>query len=142
MRLAVLCIVAGAWWQQQQSALPYAGWAWAPAALGLAAVALRPAGMAQRLMRHSDPALTAKSADLVRPGAAGAIQGRVKIEIKSQGVNLRRCGDTSCPTVGTLAKGVHSGVAMDETGGWVLVIVPDRGNGWVSRKVASVAPAP
>jgi len=53
MRLAVLCIVAGAWWQQQQSALPYAGWAWAPAALGLAAVALRPAGMAQRLMREA-----------------------------------------------------------------------------------------
>lgn len=53
MRLAILCFVAGAWWLQQQSALPDAGWAWAPAVLGLAAAAVRPAGAAAWLLREA-----------------------------------------------------------------------------------------
>jgi competence protein ComEC len=51
MRLGILCFVAGAWWLQQQAALPGSAWPWAMAALGLAAAALRPAGTAQRLAR-------------------------------------------------------------------------------------------
>jgi competence protein ComEC len=53
MRLGILCFVAGAWWLQQQSALPDTHWAWAPAVLGLAAAAVRPAGAAQWLMRET-----------------------------------------------------------------------------------------
>jgi competence protein ComEC len=53
MRLAILCFVAGAWWLQQQSALPDSAWAWMPAALGLAAAAVRPAGAAQWLVREA-----------------------------------------------------------------------------------------
>jgi competence protein ComEC len=53
MRLAILCFVAGAWWLQQESALPATDWAWAPAVLGLAAAAVRPEGAAQWLMREA-----------------------------------------------------------------------------------------
>jgi len=49
MRLNILCFVAGAWWLQQQPALPDAGWAWAFAAVGLAATAVRSGSAAQRL---------------------------------------------------------------------------------------------
>jgi len=44
MRLGILCFVAGAWWLQQQSALPEAAWSWAIAAFGVAAALLRPPG--------------------------------------------------------------------------------------------------
>jgi len=53
MRLGILCFVAGAWWLQQQSALPEAAWSWAIAAFGIAAAALRPAGVATRLARET-----------------------------------------------------------------------------------------
>src|SRR5688572_26401780 len=42
MRLDILCFVAGAWWLQQQAALPDAGWPWMLAAAGLVATAGRP----------------------------------------------------------------------------------------------------
>jgi competence protein ComEC len=51
MRLGILCFVAGAWWLQQQAALPDIRWFWALAALGLAAAALRPNTTPRRLAR-------------------------------------------------------------------------------------------
>lgn len=51
MRLGILCFVAGAWWLQQQPALPDTASAWAMGALGLAAAVIRPAGAAARLAR-------------------------------------------------------------------------------------------
>jgi competence protein ComEC len=53
MRLGILSFVAGAWWLQQQSVLPDADWAWAPAVLGIAAAAVRPAGTTQWLLREA-----------------------------------------------------------------------------------------
>ncbi|MGH8662181.1 MAG: DNA internalization-related competence protein ComEC/Rec2 [Burkholderiales bacterium] len=53
MRLGILCFVAGAWWLQQQSALPDTAWAWATGALGLAAALTRPTGAAARLAREA-----------------------------------------------------------------------------------------
>jgi len=53
MRLNILCFVAGAWWLQQQPALPEAGWAWAAAAVGLAAAAVRSGSAAQLLAREA-----------------------------------------------------------------------------------------
>ena len=53
MRLNILCFVAGAWWLQQQPALPDAGWAWACAAIGLAAAAVPSGSVAQRLAREA-----------------------------------------------------------------------------------------
>ncbi len=41
MRLNILCFTAGAGWLQQQPELPGAGWAWALAAGGLVAIAIR-----------------------------------------------------------------------------------------------------
>src|SRR5574341_1074848 len=51
MRLGILCFVAGAWWLQQQPALPDTASAWAMGALGLAAAVIRPASAAGRLAR-------------------------------------------------------------------------------------------
>jgi competence protein ComEC len=51
MRLGILSFVAGAWWLQQQATLPETRWAWALAALGLAAVAVRARNTPQRLAR-------------------------------------------------------------------------------------------
>jgi competence protein ComEC len=53
MRVGILCFVAGAWWLQQQPVLPDGAWSWAAAALGLAAAAVRPSGVAQRLAREA-----------------------------------------------------------------------------------------
>jgi len=53
MRLNILCFVAGAWWLQQQPALPDAGWAWALTAAGLAAAAVPSGSAAQRLAREA-----------------------------------------------------------------------------------------
>jgi len=41
MRVNIFCFTAGVWWLQQQPVLPGAGWAWALAAVGLAALAVR-----------------------------------------------------------------------------------------------------
>lgn len=41
MRLNIICFAAGAWWLQQQSALPDTGWAWTLGLAGLAASAVR-----------------------------------------------------------------------------------------------------
>ncbi|MGH8700377.1 MAG: DUF4131 domain-containing protein, partial [Burkholderiales bacterium] len=53
MRLNILCFVAGAWWLQQQPALPDASWVWALAAVGFAAAVVRSAGAAQRRAREA-----------------------------------------------------------------------------------------
>ena len=53
MRLNVISFVAGAWWLQQQAALPDSAWAWAVAAAGSAAGALRAERIAFRLARES-----------------------------------------------------------------------------------------
>ena len=53
MRLGILCFVAGAWWLQQQPVLPDTGWVWALGVSGLAAAAVRPAGVAQRCAREA-----------------------------------------------------------------------------------------
>jgi competence protein ComEC len=52
MRLNILCFAAGAWWLQQQAALPEYGWAWALAAVGLAATAAHPEAGVFRLLRE------------------------------------------------------------------------------------------
>src|SRR3970040_1524177 len=52
MRLNILCFVAGAWWLQQQPALPDSGWAWAFAAVGLAGAAVPSGSAARRLSRE------------------------------------------------------------------------------------------
>ncbi|OGA21415.1 MAG: DNA internalization-related competence protein ComEC/Rec2 [Betaproteobacteria bacterium RIFCSPLOWO2_02_FULL_67_26] len=52
MRLDILCFVAGAWWLQQQAALPEPGWAWVLAAAGLAATIARPETPALRITRE------------------------------------------------------------------------------------------
>lgn len=41
MRLNIVCFVAGAWWLQQQAALPDTGWTWVLAAAGLATTVVR-----------------------------------------------------------------------------------------------------
>ena len=51
MRLAILCFVAGAWWLQQQAALPELAWPAAIAAAGLAAALTRPRARALRVLR-------------------------------------------------------------------------------------------
>ena len=52
MRLNVLSFVAGAWWLQQQAALPGTDWAWAAALAGVAVAAARAEGPALRVVRE------------------------------------------------------------------------------------------
>ena len=52
MRLNVLSFVAGAWWLQQQAALPATDWAWAAALAGVAVAAARAEGPALRVVRE------------------------------------------------------------------------------------------
>ena len=75
MRLGILCFVAGAWWLQQQAALPDSAWGWAVAALGLAAAALCPARTASRLARAA--AVNAGCVALGFSWAAGCAQLRM-----------------------------------------------------------------
>jgi competence protein ComEC len=75
MRFGILSFVAGAWWLQQQAALPDSGWGWAVAALGLAAAALRPARAASRLARAA--AVNAGCLALGFSWAAGCAQLRM-----------------------------------------------------------------
>src|SRR5688572_16520517 len=51
MRLGILCFVAGAWWLQQQDALPALLWPGLAAAIGLAAALARPRAAASRALR-------------------------------------------------------------------------------------------
>jgi competence protein ComEC len=53
MRLNVLCFVAGAWWLQQQAALPEFGWVLALGAAGVVAAAARPKGWMACLLREA-----------------------------------------------------------------------------------------
>src|SRR5690348_11423014 len=46
MRLGILCFVAGAWWLQQQAALPELAWPGAVAIAGVAMAGIRPRGRA------------------------------------------------------------------------------------------------
>ena len=51
MRIGILCFVAGAWWLQQQPALPELAWPGALAAGGLAVALARPRAASLRLLR-------------------------------------------------------------------------------------------
>jgi len=88
-----------------------------------------------------DPGLTVTGGTLIKPADA-ATPPRIVIEIKSARINLRRCADTSCPTVGTLSRGKHEGIRLDTGTDWTLVVVPGGASGWISDKAATVAAAP
>lgn len=74
----------------------------------------------------------------LRPEAIPEAPPSMRITIQAARANLRRCGDTACPVVGSLAAGEHDALVLDESPEWLLVF-SGQGTGWLARRLAGAA---
>jgi hypothetical protein len=61
------------------------------------------------------------------------------LSIRTARANLRRCGDPSCPVVGSLATGEHQAAVLDEAREWLLISAGGTA-GWIARRFVEPAP--
>lgn len=63
---------------------------------------------------------------------------RAAVSVGADGAVLRRCANSGCEAVGTLAEGVHASAVLDRRGAWTLIVAENQA-GWLETPTDDTA---